>query len=78
MANLMTVKATAQYLGIPVKTAYALVDYPGFPSIRVSPHRILISRPALDQWLITGGMERGLRNGGDESHEHPAAGGDRE
>lgn len=63
MANLMTVKATAQYLGISVKTTYALLDYAGFPSIRVSPHRILISRPALDQWLVSGGMKKGEANG---------------
>lgn len=55
-SRLMTVKATAKYLGVPVKTAYALVDHPGFPSIRVSPHRILVSRLALDQWLSTGGL----------------------
>ena len=55
-SRLMTVKAVAKYLGIPVKTTYALLDHTGFPSIRVSPHRILISRMALDEWLFTGGL----------------------
>lgn len=46
-----SVAETAQILGISRKTAYALAKTDGFPSLQISPGRIVVSRPGLEKWL---------------------------
>lgn len=46
-----TVAEVAALLNINLPLTYELVKTPGFPSIRVSPRRIIIPKNAFHRWL---------------------------
>lgn len=46
-----TVREVSQLLGMSLPNVYALCETKDFPSIRVSPRRIVISKNGLEQWL---------------------------
>lgn len=46
-----TVKEVSQLLGMSLPNVYALCETKDFPSIRVSPRRIVIPKDALQNWL---------------------------
>lgn len=52
----LTVAEMANLLGIGLNNAYALIRLPGFPAVRVSPKRIVISAQGLDEWVKRGGV----------------------
>lgn len=46
-----TVREVSQLLGMSLPNVYALCETKDFPSIRVSPRRIVIPKNGLEQWL---------------------------
>lgn len=46
-----SVEQTAQNLRIAKSTVYALCRTKGFPSVRISPRRIVIPVQALNEWM---------------------------
>ena len=46
-----SVAETAQILKVSKKTAYELTKTEGFPSIRISPGRIVVSCAGLERWI---------------------------
>lgn len=47
----LTVRQTAALLGLSVRSTYELCHRPDFPSIRIMPNRIGVSRVALVEWV---------------------------
>ncbi len=45
------VPQAAQIMGVSTRTMYTLARQKGFPSIRISPNRIVVSRAGLEKWM---------------------------
>jgi predicted DNA-binding transcriptional regulator AlpA len=53
-------KELAEYLGINVGRAYELMRSANFPSIRISPRRLIVPIAGLERWMEAQGRERAV------------------
>lgn len=49
----LSVPETALVLGVSTKVAYELVRRADFPSFKISPGRVVVSKAALEEWILT-------------------------
>lgn len=48
----LTVPEAANALGLSVRSTYSLCKRADFPTIRLTPNRIGVSRAGLEQWVV--------------------------
>ena len=56
----LSVKELSEALGISRSQAYALTKLDGFPTVRVSPNRIIVPVHSLKEWLDNERKEGGI------------------
>lgn len=47
----LSIAQTAEMLGVSLRTAYTLAKRADFPSFRLSPNHIVVSRAGLAKWI---------------------------